>query len=74
MTYPSEQKIELMKSIMNFWTRKSFKFFSQEVNFINILPKLFLPMSFHQKITKPKCNREKLRKVLSCKKHAPKSF
>ncbi len=38
------------------------------VNFINILNSLFLPTSFCQKITKPKCNREKLRKALSYEK------
>jgi len=39
------------------------------VNFINILHALILPKSFSQKITKPKCNREKLCKALLYKKH-----
>ncbi len=34
------------------------------VNFINILCSIFLPISFHQKITKPKCSREKLQEAL----------
>ncbi len=39
-----------------------------EVNFINILCALFTPISLHQKIAKPKCNREKLFKTLLYKK------
>jgi len=37
---------------------------SSGVNFINIICALLLPISLRQKIMKPKCNREKLRKAL----------
>jgi hypothetical protein len=53
-----------LRNLMFKWDKDTLKN-PPVVNFINILHALFSPISFPQKITKPKLNREKLPEALS---------